>query len=544
MKSEDTFAQTQRKSYTSPRRLIFTVIAVALVALMGACAPQVVEVERVVEKVVEVPATGPPVLDYEGELVVMFDGGYMPPEGLTDAQKAAGETGNEYMAELIAQWEDMHLGIDVVPFGVPEAPPGAQTALIWYMKTAIAAGQGPDLMRYYGGTGYDGAEGDRGLLVPLDAYFRQPNPYVEEGRAGSDRWVDQWENGFDGILAQSKSLAGRYYSIPLETAAPSLIYYNKTALDELGLEFPSPRTNITVLVELLKELKAAGHETPMHLMCCSPAGNWDSLIFDHSIIEPKGLAEWRLDYKVSLSENVIEAEEFSRAIKQGLFAATDTEYKETLRLGKLWVPYVTEEWKIGAPVQLSDFLTGKVLIRMSGSWEAEAILGNPEVDFEVGVASGPVVGVIDSEYSMEEEPGPFVGGPAGAWVVNAAAVKRGTLEASIDFLQFLSANWGHAVKGRPGLVPVIKDVEPNVRPEVAEPAKAHIPTSVMRWSYADMVDAGAREEAFIILQEFYLDQITIDEAAERMQQVWEEWADRAIETNSTENGGSWDLSKW
>ncbi len=95
-----------------------------------------------------------------------------------------------------------------------------------------------------------------------------------------------------------------------------------------------------------------------------------------------------------------------------------------------------------------------------------------------------------------------------------------------------------------GLVPVIKDVEPNVRPEVAEPAKAHIPTSVMRWSYADMVDAGAREEAFIILQEYYLDQITLDEAAERMQQVWEEWADRAIETNSMESGGSWDLSKW
>ena len=127
MKTKGTFAQTQRRSFTSPRRLIFTVIAVALVALMGACAPQVVEVERVVEKVVEVPATGPPDLDYQGELVVMFDGGYMPPEGLTDAQRAAGETGNEYMAELIAQWEEMHPGIDVVPFGVPEAPPGAQT---------------------------------------------------------------------------------------------------------------------------------------------------------------------------------------------------------------------------------------------------------------------------------------------------------------------------------------------------------------------------------------------------------------------------------
>ena len=153
---------------------------------------------------------------------------------------------------------------------------------------------------------------------------------------------------------------------------------------------------------------------------------------------------------------------------------------------------------------------------MSGSWEAEAILGNPEVDFEVGVASGPVVGLVDSEYSLEEEPGPFVGGPAGAWVVNAATVKRGTLEASVDFLQFLSANWGHAVKGRPGLVPVIKDVEPNVRPEVAEPAKAHIPTSVMRWSYADMVDAGrTRRSVHHLARVLTSDQITIDEAAER-----------------------------
>ena len=51
---------------------------------------------------------------------------------------------------------------------------------------------------------------------------------MTDGKAGSDRWVDQWENGFDGILAQSKSLAGRYYSISArDRRAASLIYYNK-----------------------------------------------------------------------------------------------------------------------------------------------------------------------------------------------------------------------------------------------------------------------------------------------------------------------------
>jgi ABC-type glycerol-3-phosphate transport system substrate-binding protein len=507
---------------------------------------KIVEVEKEVEKIVEVEVSadaGAPALAYKGELSVLFTGGYGPAEGLTDVQKAAGATGNSYTAALIADWEDMHPGIDVVPFPEPQSPPGAQTANIWFMQTAIAAGEGPDIYTYYGTGTYDGMEGDKGLLYPIGTFLRQPNPYVAAGQPGSDAWIDMWVNEFTGIMAQSKSPGGKYYSIPLETAAPSLMYYNKTKLDEYGLTFPQP-TYIGELVELLKTLDSKGHTAPMGIMCCSPASNWDSLMFDHSIIEPMALENWQLDYNPAMYDNLFEQEEFARAVIQGNFAATDPEFVDTLRLAKSWVPYVTEEWKQGDQPQLANFLSGEYLVRISGSWEAEAIFGSDALDFEVGVASGPVVGMDDSEYALEEEPGPFVGGPAGAYVINNAAADRGTLLAAIDFMQYYTTQLSVINQGNPGLVPVLKNVTPNVRPEVAGPAAAHIPTGHMRWSSADHVDQEAREVVFSVLQEAYMDLISLEEAAEVIQEQWVAWAERMVAANSTENGGSWDLSQW
>ena len=444
---------------------------------------------------------------------------------------------------MIEDWEAMNPGIDVVPFPEPQAPPGAQTANIWFMQTAIAAGQGPDIYTYYGTGQYDGMEGDKGLLYPIGTFLRQSNPYVESGQPGSSAWIDMWVNEFTGIMAQSKSPGGKYYSIPLETAAPSLMYYNKTKLDEYGLTFPQP-TYIGELVDLLKTLDAKGHPAPMGIMCCSPASNWDSLMFDHSIIEPMALENWQLDYNPAMYDNLFEQEEFARAIIQGNFKASSPEFLDTLRLAKSWVPYVTEEWKQGAQPQLANFLNGDYLVRISGSWEAEAIFGSDDLTFEVGVASGPVVGMDDSPYALEEEPGPFVGGPAGAYVINNAAVERGTLLAAIDFMQYYTTQLSRINQGNPGLVPVLKNVTANVRPEVAGPAAAHIPTGHMRWSSADHVDQEAREVIFSTLQEAYMDVITLEEAGEIIQEAWEGWATRMVDAHSTENGGSWDLSQW
>ena len=463
---------------------------VLVIALLSACQPQVVKetvvvekpvekivketvvVEKSVEKivketvVVEVEAAPKaPGLSYKGDLRVILPGGYVPAEGLTDAQKAAGATGNPYVEELVNQWEALHPGIKVVYDSIPPAPPGAQTGVLWYVRTAVAAGEGADIFPMYGTVTYDGEEGDKGALLPLNTYFQAPNPYIAAGEPGSEHWVDQWIKGFDGILVQGRSMAGRNYSMPMETAAPTIMFYNKTVFDELGLEWPKPQTNITKLIDLLEKLKDAGYSPAMQIFCCAPGKNIDQICFEPSIIEPIGLKEWQLHYKVSLSDNFIEPEEFARVIHKGWWSGTDERFKETIRLARLWTPYMSEEWKTGGVADIADFISGEIPIRSGGSWEAEALYTNPAVEFEIGVASGPVVAASDSPFSLEETPLPFIGGANSVFVINAATAKRGNEAAAIDFMMFLSANWSEAVKGNPGLIPVLHGVTANSNEE-------------------------------------------------------------------------------
>ena len=115
----DVFQKLQRTFGGRQRRLVGT-LAVITVFLLSACAAPAV-VERVVE--VEVPASGHLAIDYQGELEV-FVSGYDLTEALTEAQKAAGLKGNEGLEELIAEWEAMHPGIDIVPVPGPVGPSG------------------------------------------------------------------------------------------------------------------------------------------------------------------------------------------------------------------------------------------------------------------------------------------------------------------------------------------------------------------------------------------------------------------------------------
>ena len=66
-----------------------------------------------------------------------------------------------------------------------------------------------------------------------------------------------------------------------------------------------------------------------------------------------------LDYKPSLVKGFIDKEEFARAVHLGLFAATGPEFREVLRLGQMWSPYFTEEWKVNGRPGPQDFISGR-----------------------------------------------------------------------------------------------------------------------------------------------------------------------------------------
>ena len=83
-----------------------------------------------------------------------------------------------------------------------------------------------------------------------------------------------------------------------------------------------------------------------------------------------------------------------------------------------------------------------------------------------------------------------------------------------------------------------------MRPEVLEAGKDHIPQGFMRFSTTAAIDAAARDEQYVIMVEYHMDRITLDEAGERIQDVWERWVERMMTNNSVEAGGTWDLSQW
>ena len=61
------------------------------------------------------------------------------------------------------------------------------------------------------------------------------------------------------------------------------------------------------------------------------------------------------------------------------------------------------------------------------------------------------------------------------------AAERGTLNAAIDFIQFLSApqNWRKAHEAKLGAISILKGLAPNLPTELAEAVQDAIPTSQM-----------------------------------------------------------------
>src|SRR5215212_962705 len=89
------------------------------------------------------------------------------------------------------------------------------------VNTAISSGTGPDLIFYGAGPGFAGVLADAGFLLPLDDYAAQYG----------------WNERVAAPALEATSLNGKLYGMPLQTDLIGM-YYNKTLLDQEGLEVP------------------------------------------------------------------------------------------------------------------------------------------------------------------------------------------------------------------------------------------------------------------------------------------------------------------
>src|SRR5215211_4196056 len=89
------------------------------------------------------------------------------------------------------------------------------------VNTAISSGTGPDLIFYDAGPGYAGVLTDAGLLLSLDDYAAQYG----------------WNERVAAPAVEATTIDGSFYGMPLQTDLIGM-FYNKTLLDQEGLEVP------------------------------------------------------------------------------------------------------------------------------------------------------------------------------------------------------------------------------------------------------------------------------------------------------------------
>ncbi len=132
--------------------------------------------------------------------------------------------------ELVARFNELNPDIEVIR----EDQPGATMREI--LRTALDAGQGPDIMYYDTGPGFAGVLARAGLLLPLD------EAYAEYG------WNDR-------ILPWTKertTFDGETYGIGHELEVIGL-YYNQRIFEELGLSEPQSHEDVLELCEVLQQ---------------------------------------------------------------------------------------------------------------------------------------------------------------------------------------------------------------------------------------------------------------------------------------------------
>ncbi|MEZ4683914.1 MAG: extracellular solute-binding protein [Caldilineaceae bacterium] len=143
---------------------------------------------------------------------------------------------------------------------------------------------------------------DKGWWVALDPYFDQPNPYVEAGQPGSERWLDQ----FYETPTEAKRLQdGKLYVVPIDLVT-TFFFYNKDIFTEAGVEPPTTYGEWIAAQQKLQEFGVIPN---------GRIGWYNSQI--------GAMLYAKKDAEINKDGGVATLEEVACAIQNGLYRATD-----------------------------------------------------------------------------------------------------------------------------------------------------------------------------------------------------------------------------
>lgn len=351
------------------------------------------------------------------------------------------------------------------------------------LQTAMAGGEGPDLFGVQAGS-------------TVEQYGR----FADDMKELADQYMPGWDSEVaEGAVEQTTDADGKMVAMPTITSGSEYILYNKTLLDEQGVEVP---TNYDELVEANRTLVSKG----LMPMALGAKDGWhlDDIFVWLSNQYGEGDVYDAADGKKSFTDEtfVKTMEAWQQMIDDGLF--------QDGAVGTSTYPDARDNY----------FYARKTAFFPTGSWHVSAVLPNDETkgtaveQDELGMMEFPTVG--------DKETGPTTGVDFGL-CVNKDSKKK---EAAMKFVEFMTTGegqqeWINTLQG----APVSTSMSVQVPEDATDSAKASIDLVTKGQSSSKLerklTSQELNDEIGVQMQNIYTGDATVESALKAIQQVSE-----------------------
>ncbi len=295
-------------------------------------------------------------------------------------------------------------------------------------------------------------------FVDLTPYLKKPNPYVEKGKRGSKRWMDQF---YPNTLTRWQSTYNKkIYCIPIDLVEVG-IFYNKTILRDCGVDVDGPNFPPNTWAEFIaiqKRVKDKGYVPTIIQGADKMVIKWIYMLFSDMLYDDlSDKIEVLTDTDLGIVN--VDAQELVRAYKKGYLVIGNDRWWEAWRLTKEWSQY----WQRGylGERDTLNFQRGKAAFTLYGSWYVERLMKD-KLDFEFGVFPVPKLTKASSKFATGVEPRGVGGATATQYAITRGpAERKEAVEACVDLLRWLTApkNIGPAVAEAKSFLPAIYDAK-------------------------------------------------------------------------------------
>jgi ABC-type glycerol-3-phosphate transport system substrate-binding protein len=278
-------------------------------------------------------------------------------------------------------------------------------------------------------------QASKGWFLDLTPSLEKPDPYV----AGNAHWKDIF---LPGVVSTGTAPDGKVYVLPTGITGTA-IYYNKDVFKKAGVAVPETWKEF---MDIQQKIKDAGL-IPFAFNMNGPryVSNWalrcmQDMLLDSKLSSIKGVAG-------VIERNMIEGsgvsqKELVAAIRRGAYSAKDPQWQEQLRLLKEWSKYWDSDFlSLDQDGAYQMFITGKAAMFWHSSARVKPVSTDPLRTFDFGTFSFPRITKESSSYATGVS-APAIGGftaNGGEYVVDLLTEKRGTKDAAIDWLMYITA---------------------------------------------------------------------------------------------------------